>query len=259
MLARLVLVFGLLFFGLGSARAQVTDYTDLWFDPTESGWGVTFTQNEDLIYMTFYVYGPSRQPVWYFAITNRDTNGDFSGLVYVSSGPFFGGSFDPSTVSGRAAGFATFHPFNGFQGTISYTADGFGHSSFIERQSLKNVLVGGTYRVVYSGSQTGCNNLGDNRSFTDTNDVVASQTFAPNTIRLDFFRNGVAACSMAGIYAQAGKLIRLEDAAYTCPSGLNTRVNISDVLVTPVGIEGTWAAATGNGCIETARFAGVLQ
>lgn len=259
MLARLALIVGLLLFAAGAPRAQSTDYTDLWFNPAESGWGVTFTQNEDLIYMTFYVYGAARQPVWYFAVTNRDTSGNFAGPVYTTTGPFFGGSFDPSTVSGRTAGFATFHPTSAFQGTITYTSDGAGHSSYIERQSLKNILVGGSYQTVYTGSQSGCFNQADNRSISEVSQIVASQTFRPDTIRLDFFRNGVLSCSMAGPYAQSGKLIRLEDAAYTCATGLNIRVNLSEVLVTPIGIEGTWTASTGNGCTEGARFAGVLQ
>jgi hypothetical protein len=260
MAARLVavLLFALML-SSPAARAQTSDYTDLWFNPAESGWGVTFTQNEDLIFMTFYVYDAARQPTWYIAVTRRDANGNFSGPVYGTTGPFYGGAFDPTTVGGRTAGFASFVPTNSFQGSLSFSADGYSHDTYIERQSLANILVGGTYQTVVTGSQSGCANSANNGIFSETDQVAVSQTFNPDTLRFDFFQNGTLVCRIEGDYAQSGKLIRVPAATYTCTSGVNSQANVSDLLVTPIGIEGTWSAVTLGGCVESARFAGVLQ
>ena len=44
---------------LDTAAASITtDFSDLWYDPDEEGWGVTLTQQNDIIFVTLYVYGP---------------------------------------------------------------------------------------------------------------------------------------------------------------------------------------------------------
>src|SRR5205814_1086009 len=52
--------------------AYAIDYSDMWWLPAESGWGVNFTQNEGVIFMTFFIYGPDHQPTWYVAIAYQD-------------------------------------------------------------------------------------------------------------------------------------------------------------------------------------------
>ena len=44
--------------------AAATDYTDIWYLPSESGWGVNLIQAEDVIFVTLFIYGPNNQPTW---------------------------------------------------------------------------------------------------------------------------------------------------------------------------------------------------
>src|SRR5258707_9328042 len=37
-----------------SPPALATDYSDIWWIPAESGWGINFDQNEDVIFAPFY-------------------------------------------------------------------------------------------------------------------------------------------------------------------------------------------------------------
>jgi cyclophilin family peptidyl-prolyl cis-trans isomerase len=53
-------------FATGTAP-PVVDYTDLWWNPNESGWGVTLTQQFGIIFAAWFVYDTSGKPVWYVA------------------------------------------------------------------------------------------------------------------------------------------------------------------------------------------------
>jgi len=44
------------------ASTHSTDYTDLWYLPAESGWGVNVVQQNDIVFATFFVYGPDGTP-----------------------------------------------------------------------------------------------------------------------------------------------------------------------------------------------------
>ena len=83
-------------------RAAATDYTDIWYLPSESGWGVNLIQAEDVIFATFFIYGPNNQPTWYVAIIYRDANGNFAGNLYSTVGPYFGGPWNPASRSRRS-------------------------------------------------------------------------------------------------------------------------------------------------------------
>jgi hypothetical protein len=53
-------------------RAGASDYTDIWFNPSEQstaggGWGVNVVQSDAFLFLTFFVYGPDNKPTWYVA------------------------------------------------------------------------------------------------------------------------------------------------------------------------------------------------
>jgi len=101
--------------------AAATDYTDIWYIPAESGWGVNLVQAENVIFATFFVYGPNNQPTWFVAITNKDGNGNFSGSLYTTVGPYYGGPWNPAIYMPTLAGTATFVPKSPYAGTLTYS------------------------------------------------------------------------------------------------------------------------------------------
>src|SRR5437773_1152921 len=92
--------------------AAAIDYTDIWYNTSESGWGVNLIQAEDVIFVTFFIYGPNNQPTWYVAIIYRDTNGNFAGNLYSTVGPYFGGPWTQASYAPTLAGTASFYPSN---------------------------------------------------------------------------------------------------------------------------------------------------
>jgi hypothetical protein len=122
-------------FGSGTAPPPV-DYTDLWWNPTESGWGLGVTHRFDNMFLAWFAYDGGGRPVWYVAsncIVNAMQNG-CSGTLYRTTGPPFGPSFISSQVQAFAVGTASlsFHDPN--NGTLSYVVDGVSSSRPITRQ-----------------------------------------------------------------------------------------------------------------------------
>jgi len=83
---------------LAPAAAHAQDYTDIWWAAggTESGWGVNFVQNDDIIFGTFYIYDVNRQPIWYSAAMTLNGSGSYVGPLYQTAGSFFGNPWNPS-------------------------------------------------------------------------------------------------------------------------------------------------------------------
>ncbi len=52
--------------------AAATDYTDIWWNAAESGWGVNFVQSDQFMFATFFVFGQGGTPTWYTGQLNRD-------------------------------------------------------------------------------------------------------------------------------------------------------------------------------------------
>ena len=54
-------------FSVCPAFAANYDYTDNWYVPAESGWGVNLTQTDNFIFATFFIYDADKKPTWYTA------------------------------------------------------------------------------------------------------------------------------------------------------------------------------------------------
>ena len=117
-----------------SANSPAFDYTDLWWNPTESGWGVSLTQQSNIIFAAWYTYDASGNPIWY-AATNCPATATgctaplfrFTGGAPLTS-PWRG--VNPAALVGNIT-FAFTNPANG---TMSYTVNGVSSSRAITRQ-----------------------------------------------------------------------------------------------------------------------------
>ncbi len=115
--------------------APTDDYTDLWWNSAESGWGVSFTQHSSgTAFVAWYTYDASGNPKWYVASNCRVIGNSCTGSLFETSGPPFGPSFDPSRVSVRQVGTITFTFSSSSSGTMSYTLNGVSGSKLITRQ-----------------------------------------------------------------------------------------------------------------------------
>jgi hypothetical protein len=114
------------------------DNSDIWWSPSESGWGLNIVQHSSgVIFATWLVYGPDNKPVWYVIPEGSWTSpSEYRGPIYRTSGPFFAGPFDPANVALTLVGSAIigFDPFHYDRAGIAFTIDGITIVKQIRRQ-----------------------------------------------------------------------------------------------------------------------------
>ena len=59
-----------------SRPRRSTNFSDLWWTPAESGWGVNVAQQADVMFLTFYVFGPTGQPILVHGAARRPGTAD---------------------------------------------------------------------------------------------------------------------------------------------------------------------------------------
>ncbi len=116
--------------------APPVNFTDLWWDPTQSGWGVAITHQFKTMFLAWYVYDSAGKPVWYVASNCDASVGDAgcSGKVYRTTGPAFGPDFDPAQVRVVEVGTASVAFTDPNNGTLNFSVDGVTGSKTITRQ-----------------------------------------------------------------------------------------------------------------------------
>jgi hypothetical protein len=119
--------------------ALATNFQDLWWRApagTESGWGINFTQQGDIIFATWFTYDAGGKPWWLIAELHRQAAGAsvFTGPVSTVTGPAFGGQFNPARVVETVVGSATVSFADGNDGVLVTTVNGLAQSKSITRQ-----------------------------------------------------------------------------------------------------------------------------
>jgi hypothetical protein len=119
-----------------SATAGTTDYTDLWWNPDESGWGLNLIQHASRnIFGVWYTYGLDGKRIWYVMPGGTWLSGNvFRGDIYVTSGPPQTGPFDPNRVTRTVVGSGTLTFSDASNGTFAYSINGIHGAKFISRQ-----------------------------------------------------------------------------------------------------------------------------
>jgi hypothetical protein len=112
-----------------SAAATASEYTDLWWKPDESGWGVSVVQQEDTAFVMVYAYGSDGRPTWYVASDARisgyvGAQPVFSGALHRARGPALGAAFDPAQVEMTAAGTLQLETLSRDRLRLHFSADG---------------------------------------------------------------------------------------------------------------------------------------
>ena len=259
MLKRLLLAVLLSSAALG---ARAADYTDIWWNPAENGWGVNLVQSDNFIFATFFVYGPNNQPIWYAGNLNADGIGNYTGGLYVTTGTYFGTvPYNPLQFGVTQVGTATFTPTTAYTGVLTYNVGGVTVTKNIQRQTLTAIALGGSYVGGQSGEYVSCPDNSLNASYIDTYTLGVSQSpagVATFTFTYDLVN---ATCTMSGTLEQHGQLYTIPNATYQCTGGLNFNetATMYEIKATAQGIEGRFTSNLSDGCTENAWFSAVLR
>jgi hypothetical protein len=256
-LKRVLAIFALAFAVATSARATATD---LWWNANESGWGVNVVQQADILFLTFFVYGPSGQPLWLVAPSTQeqsagaDRSVTFSGPLYQTTGPWLGGAFNPASVVVTPVGSVTFVHLTQTTASLVYTVNGTTVTKALTRMTWRsNVNVPGNYLGALTLTRTGCSS--GPASYQAT--MQFSVTMSGSTIRMSMQPSGGGTCTATGPYVQEGSQGRFEGTVTSCANGASG-VGGAKVIEASDGISGRFYAAYEGGCMETGAFAGVF-
>lgn len=246
---------------LGAAYASTnsSEITDMWWNPAESGWGANIILQNDVAFMTFFVYDAAQNPVWYTSdihFQGSDGSGAlvWTGILYATRGPWFGGSFPPANVSARQAGAVSFVLSGLNQATLTYTVDGITVSKSVQRQTWTNEDYSGNYTGGYSIRQYACNPAYLDGVEEQAGTVAVSQTGSGISFVL---ANDLDSCTFSGAYSQTGKLGRAQG-SYSCLSGIQGSFDATEMTPT---ISGFTTRVTGQNqyCQWTGYLGGVTR
>jgi hypothetical protein len=127
------------------ARAAL-NYQDMWWLPSESGWGLMVLHQGNTISAVMFHYRADRKPAWYLlSNAQRGTEETFTGTLFEVTGPPLFGLFDPTTVLPRDVGTMTLRFTGPNEARLAYTIEGATTQRVIERISFATPDVDGIY------------------------------------------------------------------------------------------------------------------
>jgi hypothetical protein len=113
------------------------NYQGLWWAApagSEAGWGINLNHQGDIVFATWFTYGPDGAPMWLSATINLIGNAG-TGTLYSTTGPAYTSSFfDAKTVTRSPAGTLSVNFSDGNTGTMTYMVAGSTQSKAITRQ-----------------------------------------------------------------------------------------------------------------------------
>jgi uncharacterized delta-60 repeat protein len=84
------------------------NFQDLWWNPAEPGWNISFAHQGDVVFATWATYDVTGKPMWLSMTATQFATGSYAGTVYRSTGPSYTVEpFDPLKVTLTAVGRAT--------------------------------------------------------------------------------------------------------------------------------------------------------
>ena len=119
-----------------------TDYTDLWWNANESGWGIALTQDRGMIFAAWYAYDSGGNPTWYVASACPLAIIPFLGdsctgnLYQVTGGAPLSGTWNAANTVVTPVGTVSFTFSGASAGTMAYTINGVSASRSITREGF---------------------------------------------------------------------------------------------------------------------------
>lgn len=125
-----------------ASLSAAANYQDLWWASpagSESGWGIGFAHEGDIIFATWFTYDLDHSPMWLVVTARKTAPGVYSGMLYRTTGPGFNAMpFNPANVVGTPVGTATFTFADGNNASFAYTVNGISQIKQITREVFQS-------------------------------------------------------------------------------------------------------------------------
>jgi hypothetical protein len=240
-----------------SATTYGIDYTDLWFVPSEPGWGINLVQQYETLFATLFVYGADNTPRWYVASDLKLGQNTFTGALYQTNGPAFSAPWT-GTATVTEVGSVNLSFASATAGTLTYFVGGVRVEKQIQRQTFRANNIAGTYIGGLVGRASACQNSADNGIFYLNGRLTVQHGGGNPVMRIDFnFNNGAPAnCTFSGTYASAGRLGSISGGTFTCSGSSGGTFTLSEVDVGRNGFSAVFRGADSS-CALDGQFGGI--
>jgi hypothetical protein len=239
------------------------DASDMWWNPNESGWGVSLVAQYDTMFATLYVYGADGKPRWYVA-PNMQTTGapadvpqDFVGRLYETAGPVVSNAaFNPNAVTVRDVGEARFEYIRPNSGYFTYSVDGVFVSKQVRRQTWRNEDITGeffSHRVLRS-HLCGGPNTGREPSLHEPGIMTVTRSGDSVQIAVRPVAPSTLSCTYTGTATQEGRMAEVTG-TYSCSDGTSGPFTLSEIQVSNWGFMGLMRMNV-NACNMSGPFGG---
>jgi uncharacterized Zn-binding protein involved in type VI secretion len=148
-----------------SPMTAATNYTDLWWNASESGWGVNLIHQGDVVAAAWYTYATNGNPMWLIASPNKQPDGSYSGRVFRASAgtPLLRINGAPAVQAGAI---------------MSFTVDGTTQTKNIQRYAFSSPRSVCTAAASGGGSESSDScypsyAVGDRRTYRSTSQIGA--------------------------------------------------------------------------------------
>ena len=131
---------------VASLRGQVMsagtgpNVSGLWWNPLESGWGINFAHQGDVLFATWFTYDTAGKAWWLSMTASKTAQDTYSGTLIQTGGPAFSAvPFDPAKVTRAAVGTGTLTFSDKDNGNFAYTVNGVSQAKPITRQRFASL------------------------------------------------------------------------------------------------------------------------
>jgi hypothetical protein len=236
--------------------AGAAEFTDAWYVPSESGWGMNVVHQQEVAFVTLFLYAPSGEATWYSATLSTvgylGANGlpVMSGALYRTRGPAPGPGFDPGAVTRTPVGSVHLSPRGLDEVDLHYAVDGVVMQKTVRRLTWRRDDHAEGYAASYAGrrvdSATGCV-----ETFAETGGAFLEIRDGAARLR---FQQGSAACDYRGEHVPSGRIASVRG-EFDCTDGRRGTFDLTDLTVTPHGFNGRLRTQRGT-VAETGALGG---
>jgi hypothetical protein len=147
-------------FGGSGADCSVAgrNFTSLWWDPRESGWGLNLNHQGTILFGTLFTYAADGRPMWLVASNLAlQADGSYRGPLYRTTGPAFN-RVPWTDVNVSTVGAMTVRPGTASMLGLTYSVNGTSVSRIVQRQVFGSPV---PTCVAISASRSGASNFQD--------------------------------------------------------------------------------------------------
>jgi hypothetical protein len=226
------------------AAVSLPNFTDQWWVPLESGWGMAVYQQGNTLFVDIFVYDANRNPVWFTGtavLQGQLSNGDylFTGDLIATTGTYYGTDpFSASGVTRTKVGTVTLETLSLTTAKLSYTVNGVTVVKNISRQQLAPVDVTGNYFGGFIFAASGCTPSSGNGTVKQSANLMIGKV--GNTVTIFEGNDSGGSCNYSGALTQDGHLVTITG-NFSCNNGDNGTFTVSEIEVSRSGIAGQFA------------------